>query len=329
MIRIGIIGAGGMGNVHGSKYTLMPDVELGFFEPNAERREAYVARHKAQPFESLDDLLKWADALDICLPTDMHLDNALKAIAAGKHVLCEKPMALTIEEAVQMMQAADKAGVVLMPAQVVRCFPDFRKAKALVSAGKIGEPVVARTRRGGGAPVGSEGWFTNIDRSGGVLLDLAVHDFDFLRWIMGEVHTVNSRSVRIGNPTSLEGKPGDYSLTTLSFDSGAIAHVEGTWLDPSGFRTTFDIVGTAGTIEHDSRKNPVVRVHAGGTSRTESFMAPADDPYFLQARGFIEACQGKTPAPVSALDGVMAVSIARAAIESAKTLKPVAVAREF
>jgi predicted dehydrogenase len=58
-------------------------------------------------------------------------------------------------------------------------------------------------------------------------------------------------------------------------------------------------------------------------------MAPADDPYFLQARGFIEACQGKTPAPVSALDGVMAVSIARAAIESAKTLKPVAVAREF
>lgn len=329
MVRVGIVGAGGMGNVHARHYRNMPDVELRFFDRDPAKRPDFSSRHQIEPASSWADLLAWADAIDICLPTDLHLPIALEAFAAGKHVLCEKPMALNVEEAVQMMQAAESAGVLLVPAQVVRYFPEWRRAHEKVSDGSIGTPKTARIRRGGKAPLGSEGWFQDLDRSGGVLLDLAVHDFDWLRWTLGEVRWVTSRSVRMGQPALLAGTPGDYALTTLTFDSGAIAHVESTWLDPSGFRTTLEVCGTSGQLEFDSRKIAAVRRHAESGTQSESPMASSDDPYFRQGRAFVDTIRNKTAPPVTALDGVMAVSIARAALQSAKLGRSVAPARHF
>lgn len=323
MLRIGVVGAGGMGNVHTRHWKNMPDVELKFFELDPGRAETFATTHGLSPVGSFDELLNWADAVDVCLPTDAHHAVALKAIAAGRHVLCEKPMALDVRQCAEMLEAADKARVVLMPAQVVRYFPDFKRAHELVAEGAVGNPVTARTRRGGKAPVGSAGWFQDASRSGGVLLDLAVHDFDWLRWTMGEVRLVSSRSVRLTNPGALEGKPGDYALTTLEFESGAIAHVEATWLDPSGFRTTLEVCGDKGMIEFDSRKVATVRRHTDENTQVESPMLPVDDPYYNQGRAFVETCTGVRPAPVTALDGLRAVAIARAAIESCQTLKAV------
>jgi predicted dehydrogenase len=272
-------------------------------------------------------MIEWADAIDICLPTDAHKTTALQVIAGGKHVMCEKPMGLDVAECAEMLEAAAKANVTLMPAQVVRYFPDFRHAHNLVEGGAVGKPLTARTRRGGKAPAGSDGWFQDPDRSGGVLLDLAVHDFDWLRWTLGEVRRVTSRSVRLGRPEALVGKPGDYALTTLEFDSGAIAHVEATWLDPSGFRTTLEVCGDDGMIEFDSRNIGVIRRHNEENTQVENPVALGDDPYYRQGRAFVDTITGKIDAPVTALDGLMAVSIARAAMESAKTLMPVAPAR--
>lgn len=327
MTRIGVLGAGGMGNVHTRHWKGMPDVELRFFETDPGRRGEFGTRHGIQAAESYEELISWADAIDVCLPTDAHVDNALKAIAAGKHVLCEKPMGLDVAQCAQMLEAADKAGVTLMPAQVVRYFPDFKKAHQLVVDGAVGKPAAARTRRGGKAPVGSEGWFQDVSRSGGVLLDLAVHDFDWLRWTLGEVSFVTSRSVRLGNPSALEGKPGDYALTTLEFESGAVAHVEATWLDPSGFRTTLEVCGDGGMIEFDSRRIAAVRRHNDDGSQAESPVAQSDDPYYCQGRAFVDTITGRIPAPVTALDGLRAVAIARAAIESCLTGDRVAPAK--
>lgn len=323
MLRIGVVGAGGMGNVHTRHWKNMPDVELQFFELDPERRETFAKSHGLKPAASYEELLNWADAVDICLPTDAHHATALQAIAAGRHVLCEKPMAIDVAQCDQMMTAADKAGVTLMPAQVVRYFADFKHAHELVAKGAVGNPVTARTRRGGKAPVGSAGWFQDASRSGGVLLDLAVHDFDWLRWTLGEVKSVSARSVRLTNPQALAGKPGDYALTTLQFDSGAIAHVEATWLDPSGFRTTLEVCGDEGMIEFDSRKTATLRRHNEEGSQVESPLLPSDDPYYNQGRAFVETVTGKRPAPVTALDGLRAVQIARAAIESCQTRQTV------
>lgn len=317
MLTVGVLGAGGMGNVHARQYRKMPDVDLVFFDPDAERSQTYIDRWDAKPLASVEELLSKADIVDICLPTDLHVENGLKAIAAGKAVVMEKPMTRTFDEAVKLLEASEKAGIPLMPAQVVRFFPEFSLGNRVVREGKVGTPAAARTRRGGPAPKGSDAWFMNHERSGGVLLDLAIHDFDWLRWTLGEVKHLYSRSVAAQKMTGP-----DYALTTLTFESGAVAHVESTWMDPAGFRTTFEVAGSEGLIEFDSRNTPTLRTTTDKTIN-EGPMAPLDDPYYKQLRGFVEALQKGTPPPVSALDGVMAVSIALAAIESTKTGKVV------
>lgn len=161
-------------------------------------------------------------------------------------------------------------------------------------------------------------------RSGGVLIDLAVHDFDWLRWTLGEVEHLYARSV--GSKT-MQGP--DYALTTLTFDSGAVAHVEATWMDPSGFRTTFEVCGSGGMVEFDSRTTASLRTHLPSGSRGESNLSPLDDPYYGELRGFTDAVKAGSTPPVTAYDGLMALSIALTAFESAATGKVLRPPREF
>jgi len=306
---------GGMGNVHARQYRKMSDVDLIFFDPDAERSKIYIDRWQARPVSSVDELISKCDIVDICLPTDLHVKMGLKSIAAGRGVIIEKPLTRTFDEGLELVNAAEKAGVHLMPAQVVRFFPEFANGNRLVREGKVGTPAAARTRRGGLAPKGSDSWFMDHHRSGGVLLDLAIHDFDWLRWTLGEVKHLFSRSL---GARSMSGP--DYALTTLTFDSGAIAHCESTWMDPSGFRTCFEVCGSEGMIEYDSRNTPTLRTTVEGSkTMNEGPLLATDDPYYKQLRSFVDAVQKGTQPPVTAIDGVMGVSIAQAAIESAKT----------
>lgn len=311
-MRIGIVGAGGMGSVHSRHYRRIEGIELVIFDELAEKAQTLASNHDALLASSLDDLIRQSDVVDVCLPTDAHKPCALAAIAAGRHVFVEKPIAGSLSDASQMIEAADKAGVVLSVGQVVRFFPEFKAANKLVKEGKLGRPAAARTRRGGGAPKAD--WFLDHARSGGVIVDLAVHDFDWLRWTLGEVSHLYSRSVGIQDGVGL-----DYALTTLTFDSGAVAHVEATWMDPAGFRVTFEVCGSEGMVQYDSRQVPTLRTHQTTGVRNETQLSPADDPYFNQLTAFIRACRGEAPPAVTGYDGFMALSIALAALESART----------
>lgn len=324
MITVGILGAGGMGNVHARHYRRMKDVELFFFDPDQGQAETFTQRHQIGCAPSAEDLIARCDAIDLCLPTPLHLPMGLQAISAGKALLVEKPLAGSLEAGAKLVGAADKAGVPLMPGHVVRFFPEFASGRRMVKRGDIGTPAAARTRRGGGAPKGNGGWFMDHSKSGGVLLDLATHDFDWLRWTLGEVKHLYSRSV--GAKT---GQGPDYALTTLTFDSGCVAHVESTWMDPSGSRATYEICGSAGMIQYDSRNTPTLRTHSGGKSMNEAPLFGSDDPYYNELRGFVDAVVNHETPPVTGHDGLMALSIALAARESALTDKVVAPAREF
>lgn len=314
MMKVGILGAGGMGNVHARQYRKMSDVELHFFDPLPDKSEQYAKQWEANPHSSPEELISAVDVVDVCLPTDLHVEAALRSISAGRAVFVEKPLARTLVDCRTLIEAADKGNVPLMVGQVVRFFPDFAKGHQLVAAGKIGTPSAARTRRGGTAPMGSRGWFQDYERSGGVLLDLAVHDFDWLRWTLGEIKHLYSRSVGIQ-----AGSGPDYALTTLTFHSGAVAHVEATWMDPSGFRTTFEVAGSQGLIQHDSRQNVALRTSVDGRIFNDGAISPTDDPYYVELRSFLNAVKGGSTPPVTGYDGAMAVSIALAAIESAKS----------
>jgi UDP-N-acetylglucosamine 3-dehydrogenase len=315
MFKVGILGAGGMGNAHARHYRNMADVDLTFFDPMADRAKTFEERHGCSASASPEALIAGCDVVDVCLPTDLHLEFGLRAIAAGKAVFMEKPITRTLAEARQLNEAAAKAGVPLMPGQVVRFFPEYAAAHKRVVSGAIGTPAAVRTRRGGGAPMSGAGnWFMDFERSGGVLLDLAIHDFDWLRWTFGEVKHLYARSV-----AAMTGGGPDYGLTTLTFDSGVIGHVEATWMDPSGFRTAFEVCGSEGMIEHDSRNTPPLRLHQPGKSIADNLLAPSDDPYSQELRGFLDAVRDGTEPPVSGYEGLMSLSIALAALESAKT----------
>jgi len=313
-----------MGNVHARQLRKMPGVQLGYRDRNPERADSFKVRWDANPCGSSEELIAWADVVDICLPTDLHLEYSLKAIAAGKAVFLEKPIGRSIDEGMQIIDAAAKANVPLMIGQVVRFFPDFAMGNRLVKEGAVGTPAAARMRRGGPAPKGNQDWFMDHSRSGGVLLDLAIHDFDWLRWTLGEVKHLYSRSVG-----ALIGHGPDYALTTLTFDSGAVAHVESTWMDPSGFRTSYEVAGSEGLIEFDSMKNPAVRTAKPGQTTLEHPLSPFDDPYYQEISCFLQCVRNGSEVPVSGYDGLMALSLSLAALESARTGNVVRPARQF
>jgi predicted dehydrogenase len=319
-----------MGNVHARQYRKRSDVELFLYDHTPARAQKFSDTWQVEALDSFEALAARVDVLDICLPTPVHLEIGLKAVAAGKPIFMEKPLARTLAEGVQLANAATKAGVLLTPGHVVRFFPEYAAAKSMVASGRLGKPAAARARRGGGAPSGDQGWFMDHTKSGGILLDLSIHDFDWLRWTLGEVSFLTSRSLGINQ---MSGP--DYALTTMTFDNGCVAHVEGTWMDPGGFRTTFEICGSEGMIQHDSRTNQALRTtvaQAPGEGAPlpayEGNLGPSDDPYYKEIDAFLSAVSGATPA-VTAVDGLKALSIADAAIESAKTGKTVKPAREF
>lgn len=328
-MHVGIVGTGGMGNVHARHYKNIAGVDgIYAFDRDADKLNAFCKHHGAKPAESPEHLLSLVGSVDICLPTHRHQEFVLQALAAGVPTLVEKPMARTVEDCRAMVEASEKAGVPLGVAHVVRFFPEHELAHRLVKEGKVGTPGAVRMRRGGRAPVGSDAWFQDASLSGGVILDLAIHEFDWLRWTLGECTQVYARSVRLGKTVDAGPYTGDYALCTLSFESGAVAHVEATWMDPSGFRATIEVSGSEGIIEFDSRQNPVLRTHTDSGSRSESQMAGTDDPYFKQLSRFIRAIQEGTPVPVDGREGLKAVAIAEAAIESAQTGRPVVPASE-
>jgi UDP-N-acetylglucosamine 3-dehydrogenase len=257
--------------------------------------------------------------VDICTPTPTHLELVLKAAGAGKHILCEKPLGRTLQQCEQMIEAAEKAGVTLMPAQVLRFFPEFKQARDLVLAGAVGKPAAIRTRRGGPYPRAANDWYADFEQSGGPILDMVIHDFDWLRWTFGEVERVFAKALTFKNLDHI-----DYALITLRLKSQAIAHVEANWADPSGFKVDFEIAGDAGMIAFDSRFAMPLMVAkqdasggGGGVAVPESPLA--EDPYMLEIKHFVDSVEAGQPPSITAEDGMKAVEIALAAIESART----------
>lgn len=314
MIKVGLIGAGGMGNVHTMKYRQMPNVDLRFFDRSTEHAAAFAAKHGVQSVGDVSELIDWADVVDVCLPTDMHLETAEVLLRAGKGVLMEKPMAFDLDQCRHLIRLQDSTGGWVMPLHVVRFFPEFKKAAQVISEGSLGRIATLRTRRGGLFPKGSDGWFRDFRRSGGVLLDLCMHDFDWMRWVNGEVRRVLSRSLAFTREGDL---PGDYALTILEFENGAIGHVEGTWLDPGGFRTTIEVCGDKGQLEHDSRLTKSLVTNSTTGSASESPVSGGDDPYFVQLSSALAAWEARETPPVTSRDGFAAVAISRAAMASA------------
>lgn len=329
-LRVGIIGAGGMGNRHARCWARLPGARVvAVADPQQHKAEALAAQvgEEVAVYESADGLLDLGeiDLVSICTPTDTHRSLAEAALAAGKHVLCEKPMALSVADCDAMIAAAQASAKLLTIGQVVRFFPEYANAHREVAQGAVGQPAAVRVRRGGGFPHTDTDWFADPARSGGVIFDLLIHDIDWLLWCFGPVERVyaNSLTERLaaGKVEHL-----DYALLTLRHHNGVISHAEGTWADPGGFVTTFEVAGDGGLLTHDSRKAVVLRKAlrspedgGRGVPLPSSPLAPDDDPYYRQIAAFARAVRDGAPLAVTPEEARDAVAVAAAALESART----------
>ena len=326
-MKVGIVGAGSMGTTHAAGWAETPAEIVGFAAETSREADGLAKRYNAKVYPSLDAMLSDVEVVDICSPTHLHHEMVLKAAAAGKHIICEKPLARTTDQAQEMLTACHKAGMQLLVAHVVRFFPEYALARSAVAGGQIGKPAVIRLHRGSYRPKKPAGnWFLDEEKSGGILMDLMIHDYDYARWVAGEVESVSARRVTETHPDA----PIDYGLVILGHRSGALSHIAGAWAyPPPTFRTHLEIAGDRGLIEFDSDGTAPIRnliLKSGGSDAPDVAVPSSpvsESPYTTQIKEFYRTLTDGKPARVSATDGLVAVQIAEAALQSARTGQPV------
>jgi predicted dehydrogenase len=263
MQNIALVGFGFMGTMHAQIYHKLRDARIvAVVDQQKAKAKRSLAKLgiDAPVFGTLEEALTAAsvDVVDICLPTDLHAPFALRAIAAGKHVFCEKPLALTAADGRKIAAAAKKAGVFLQVGQCIRFWPEYMAFEAFVKSGKAGKLLSLTLQRRAGRPTYSVGdWLNDGKRSGGAALDLHIHDTDFVHHLLGKPSAVTSVGTKDKSGWS-------HIFTTYHFKNVAVT-AEGGWNYPKnwGFQMAFQAVFERGAVEFDSGANPTLWVTLG------------------------------------------------------------------
>ena len=337
-IGVGLIGCGNIGaGGHLPAYAHIPEAELvAVCDVVEERAQAAARLSGAAPYTDYRQLLEREDVemVDLCVPTYLHAQLAVEAMQAGKHVLCEKPMAHTLEAADAMIEAAQKAGVKLMIGQVRRFDHRYASIKAQIDAGKVGRPVFIRRAERQFLPFPPDAWQWDPRQGGGVILDIGVHVTDLFRWFFGqevvEVYAV-ARSVR---EAARAAGSYDHAFITCRFQGGGVGFAEASWAYPRGFGgalyAQLDVVGTEGKIQYaDKDTNPMLMYT---TERGHElphyfrFMSTTEYAFEEEIRHFVRCIIEDRDPLVSPQDARAALEMALAAQRSAETREPVRLA---
>jgi predicted dehydrogenase len=335
-LRIGIIGMGGMGNFHfrayqgipGVKVTAICDVEpdklrgdkgaqINVGGSGAKKNLAGVKTTTRAAAVFADPKI---DVVDLCLPTYLHAKYAVQALRAGKHVICEKPMARNSAQAAQMVAAAKKARRMLFVAHCIRFWPAYEMAREMLRSGKYGRLLSANFVRVGGRPLwGWKNWFMDPARSGAAALDLHIHDADYILFALGKPKAV--RSVGSG---FARGRF-DHIVTAYDYGDGSLVVAEGAW-DYAGkfpFSMTFRLSMEKAALE--LQPDGVLKLHPQG-KESRVLKVPAGDGYHRELKHFIDCIAKRRKSPVVAPESaMMSVRLVEAEIESAKKGKAVRV----
>lgn len=317
-----------MGRVHGEAWARMREQGrgirlVGVVDPDVNGSRLAADLHVPHWASWEDAPLGDVDVVDVASPTPTHGGYVEAAAAAGKAVLCEKPLALTVEAVETMAAAVSRAGVRLAVGHVVRFFPAYRRAHDLVTAGDIGPVAVARLYRGGAFPRGHHDWYQDRVQSGGPLVDLSLHDFDFLLWTFGTPVTVFAQEIDLPGPTPLM-----YAAATVRFASGLLAEVVGSWAG-TRFGTRFELVGTDGLLAHDSfRDETLMLSRRQGVDRPANVVVPSagpvDNPWELELTDIVDALVQDRPFQAGVPEALAAIHLATDARQSADSGQVVA-----
>ncbi|WP_440953893.1 UDP-N-acetylglucosamine 3-dehydrogenase [Methanosarcina sp. Mfa9] len=301
MIRVGVIGTGAMGQNHVRIYSEMEGVELaGISDVDFERVDAMAAQFDTKPFTDYKEMFaEGLDAVSVVVPTKLHKQVVLDALEAGLHVLVEKPIADSIENADLMIEAAEKAGKILMVGHIERFNPAVIKLKEIMESGVLGKVVSISTRR--------VGPYNPRIRDVGVILDIGVHDIDIISYLYGK-RVNHVYSVAGADIHSFE----DHASIILRLDHEFAGVVETNWLTPHKVRR-LTAIGVNGVAYLDYI-DQTVEIHDNGWIRQAKVVE--SEPLKNELEHFIEcASTGKAPKTCGE-DGKHALEVAMAAIRS-------------
>ncbi|WP_194097183.1 inositol 2-dehydrogenase [Marivivens aquimaris] len=325
-VRFAILGAGRIGQVHARAVSSIPSAQLvAVAEPFAEAAQRVADKYGCEIREidaiaTSDDI----DAVVICTPTDTHADLIEKFAKAGKAVFCEKPVDLNVERVKQALATVEAEGATLMVGFNRRFDPDFMALKAAIDSGKIGDvEMVTITSRDPGAPPASY-----IKVSGGIFRDMTIHDFDVARWLLGEeVTTVMARGSVLTDPAI--GELGDFDSVNviLTTASGKQCTITNSRRATYGYDQRMEVLGSLGMAHaQNTHENTVEVAVEDGYHKApllNFFMDRYTMAYANEIAAFVDSIENGTPTPTTGLDGLKALELAEAALESAKTGKAV------
>ncbi len=327
MVRVGIIGFGFMGQTHYRCYSKLQDRGrvVAVADENVERAKGDISGtwgnigEGAQQvdFSTIATTTNWrdllamsnVDAVDICVPTPFHLEIVEAALAAGKHVLCEKPMARTLADAEAMARAAAKAKTFLMPAMCMRFWPEWAWLKEAIASGRYGRVLSASFLRLGTMP---PGWFKNGAMSGGAIMDLHIHDTDFVCYLFGKPNAVSSRGYQIQSGEL------DHVSTQYHYDEVPLVVADGSWAfaAPFPFRMRYTVnFEKQATADFDLGRDDTLIVYEGG--QATPIKSEAIDGWLGEIRHFVDCvAENKKPTIVTAEDGVLSLRVIEAEARS-------------
>lgn len=332
IIRIGVIGAGRIGKIHaenlatrvpGAQVIAISDIDLAAAEETASRL------HVPQVSADYRDILnnKMVDAVAICSSTNTHARITIEAAQAGKHIFCEKPIDNDLEKIDQALAAAKKANVKLQVGFNRRFDPDFRKAREMIADGKIGQLHLLRITSRDPAPPPIE--YVRI--SGGIFLDMTIHDFDMARYLSGsEIEEVFVAGGVLVDPKIGEAGDVDTAVITLRFNNGAIGTIDNSRQAVYGYDQRVEAFGSAGMVTvANNTPDTLTYSNSEGVHAAKPlhfFLERYTESFMIEMKEFVQAIQEDVPPPVTGVDGRIPVLIGMAAWKSYREHRPVKLA---
>ncbi len=332
-LRIAVLGAGFMGGAHARAFHKLANLEIAaIYAQTGTRAEPLAAEASSRWTDDLTSILAddSIDAIDICLPTPEHRSATEAALSAGKHVLLEKPLSLSMEDAEAIVEAADASDRIVMVAHVLRFWPEYVELKRVIDSGELGKPRFVSAVRRQPAP----NWTDSGPRghlTGGSLHDMMIHDFDAANWIMGA--PASAYAIGAYNP---KNEAIDQAQVLVSYDSGS-ATIDGGSTMPESypFTSRFEVLCDNGAVEYHFRAGGrsfevgeptnvlTVYRNEGGPEVIE---VKPSDPYENEIAYFVHCVRNGLPADrANPADAMAAMRVSIAAQTSVDSGAPVSI----
>ncbi|WP_432407861.1 inositol 2-dehydrogenase [Wukongibacter sp. M2B1] len=330
MLKVGIIGAGRIGKVHAESITkFVPNAEVkAIADPfmTDETREWAKSMGIKDVYTDHKDILNDSEieAVLVCSSTDTHSQMSIEAAEAGKHIFCEKPIDHDLERIHKVLEVVEKAGVKFQVGFNRRFDHNFKSVKQAVEAGKIGEPhIIKITSRDPEAPPAEY-----VKVSGGIFLDMTIHDFDMVRYLSGsEVEEVYAVGNVLIDPAIGEAGDVDTAIITLKFKNGALGVIDNSRRAAYGYDQRAEVFGSKGSVAvtNDTNSTAVISTVDGVNAEKPLyfFLERYMQSFADEVKEFVDAIVNDTEVPVTGIDGLKPVLIGLAAKKSLEEGRPV------